>query len=110
LEEPGGEAPRRIEAWRRLDDSQPGVLVEVLDITPAGLPAEKRQQRPLPAPAERLQRAGIAARDPNHEGLVRRLVVHPVLDGPVSRGGTSRGCAGVPPPAQGLERWPGERP
>src|SRR5262245_11542427 len=42
LEEPGGEAPRRIEAWRGLDDAQPGVLVEVVDITPARLPAEKR--------------------------------------------------------------------
>src|SRR5207249_5057211 len=50
LEEPGREATPRVEAARRAPPPQPRPLVEVLDITPPGVPGDELVERALVAP------------------------------------------------------------
>src|SRR5438552_2163452 len=81
LEEPGREATPRVEAARRAHHPQPRLLVEVLDITPPGVPGDELVERALVAPAELLQPAPVAARDRRDQLLVGR---HPRPRGAVS--------------------------
>jgi hypothetical protein len=60
LEEPGREAPLLIKPVGRADDAQPGLLVQILDIAPAGPPVQKARQRPF-VPAQQLAQRGLAA-------------------------------------------------
>ena len=53
LKQPRPERPAAGEAAGRADDSEPGLLVEVIDVPAGGLPGEQANERLLPAPADR---------------------------------------------------------
>src|SRR5204863_1009688 len=82
LEEPRRESPCGIEAWRGTDGAQPGVLVEIIDVLPAGVPVDELEERSLPAPRELRERRVVSARDCRDERLVGR---HRAPGGAVSR-------------------------
>src|SRR6187455_1610319 len=70
LEEPRAERPAGREAAGPADDAEPRLLVEVVDVTAAGLTREQPKERLLPASTQLRQRGSVAGGNGGHEHLV----------------------------------------
>src|SRR5439155_20534996 len=76
-----------IEAPAGANHPQLGLLVEVIDVAPAGVPEDELMEPPLVSPAELLERPPVARRDRPDEVLVGR---HRRPGGPLSYERASR--------------------